>query len=137
MHEATVPPGTDDPAHLCDARLCIGHEVDDELRERCVEAVVRPRERFCAAEAYVRPGHSLRAGTDELLGRIDGRKLSGVEEIGKCASQRAGPAADIEHSCILPDVGKPDQRRRKANGVPAHVAVVRVAADLEAHALGA
>jgi len=61
-----------DALHLADALAGIGHEVDDELRERGFEVAVAERQLFRGCDASVDPLVPCSCGFDELLRRIDG-----------------------------------------------------------------
>ncbi len=62
-----------DACHLAQTCHRIGHEVDDELRQRGVEAVVREGQRVGGGALHVDGGQALTCCCDEGLGRIHGR----------------------------------------------------------------
>jgi len=71
-HHATR---TRDARHLREPANGIRHEVDDELRERCVELSLGKRQLLRGRAPDVDPRMALARGGNELLRRIDGRDL--------------------------------------------------------------
>src|SRR5438093_2766113 len=68
-HDGTL--ASRDSRHLAQPRYRIGHEVNDKLRERCVEDAVGVRQPFRRSAANVDAGVSRTRSHDEGFGRID------------------------------------------------------------------
>ena len=119
--------------HLLEPGNRIGHEVNDELGQSCIELVVGKRQvlRRCTFDPNSRM--TLASRHDERLRGIDGCDAVCTEPLHKLRRQRAGAAADVEHALAGDHVGEVREQRSERNGVPAHEAVVRVCGDREAH----
>src|SRR6266545_4821028 len=89
---------TRDAFHLREPADGVRHEVDDKLRERCVELSVGERQVLRGRAPDVDPRMALARGGDELLRRIDGRDLRRTDALHQHARERAGAAADVEHA---------------------------------------
>ncbi len=127
----TIPPGH--ARHLGQSSDRIGHEVDDELCEGCIERLVRERQVLGGRPSYVDTRVS-RSGRDhERLGGVDGRHGSGSQARDELGRECAGTAAHIEHPLLAAHLGEVRQLRRKLKGVPAHEAVVRLRSNVETH----
>ena len=123
--------GADDSPHLGDTRVGVRHEVHDELRERRIERVCRPRQRLRAPGLNVRTGNTLGGGCGERLGRVDGGDLFRPRQLSERFRQRARPAADIEHVLAWLNARECDQAWREPVRVPAHEGVVGFTAGRE------
>ena len=83
--------GAEHAAHLARRRLGIGHEVEDELRERRIEPAVRERQRLRAAGLYVGTWIAPAALLDEGVGGVDRGDGLGAEPAYELFRQRPGP----------------------------------------------
>ena len=79
------------PRHLPYSGQGIGHEMNDELRERCVELAIRIRQRFGRRALHVDSRMTLARGSDEGLGRVDGSHGPLTETRDQLRRQGAGP----------------------------------------------
>jgi len=84
--------------HLAQTRNRVGHEVNDELRERGVELAVLERQRLRWSAADVGVGVPCLRGGDKWLGWIDGRDRLGSEPRDELGGERAGPASDVQRA---------------------------------------
>jgi hypothetical protein len=105
--------------------------VDDELGDRGVERVVRPRKRLCPP-AEVGAWNALGARLEHRR-RVDAGDILRAEAAGELLGEDAGAAADIEDALAGGDPAEVREHRRELAGVAAHEAVVGVARDVEAH----
>ncbi len=126
---------TGDAPHLRDPLRGIGHEVDDELRQRRAECAVVERQALGLRAPDVDARVALPRGLDEPGRRVDGCDRVRAEPPHELARQGSGAAADIEHTLRLSDGGEVGEPRRQRRRVPAHEPVVRLRAGGEAHAL--
>ena len=93
--------GARDTCHLANARDRIGHEVDDELRQRSIERVRGKRQLLGGGLLDLDAGMALARSRDERLRWVDGRDVLGAERAGPAPSSaprvrsrrraRAGP----------------------------------------------
>ena len=127
-----MPPGRVTRAISAVAGLGVVHEVDDELRQRGVEGIVRPGQRLGARLLQVGAGHPLGARFEERR-RIGARDVVGAEAARELGGQDAGAAADVENALSCLDAGEVSEDGRQLPRVAAHEAVVRVTRDFEAH----
>ena len=125
--------GADDSPHLGDTRIRVGHEVHDELRERRIERVGRPRQRLRTADLNVRTGNTLCVGCDKGLGRVDDGDLLRPDQLSERFGQRARPAADVEHAVAPLNARECEQAWREQVRVASHEHVVGFTAGLEGH----
>ena len=126
-----VAPGH--PRHLGQTGDRIRHEVDDELRQRCVERAVGERQLLRGCLDHVDAGLAGSSSGDERLRRIDGRHGFGTEPHDQLRRERARAAAHVEDGLPVVHLGEVRQLRGQLDGVPTHEAVVRVGGDIEAH----
>ena len=123
MQTATDAARADDAPHLGDARRRVVHERDDELRERGVEALVRPRQVLGRRLVHGDVGQPLAQRRDERRRRVGGGDLrAAAHELG---GQRARAGADVEHAHAPADAGEVGEQRREPHRVAAHEVVVR------------
>ena len=103
-----------DATHLGQPGDGIGHEVDDELRERRVELAVRETAAPPPTPAgRRRPGFRSRDRCDERLGRIDRRDRRGAEARDELGGERARAASDVEDALTAADAGEVCEERRE------------------------
>ena len=141
LHPAREIPGAgrDDAArvrdagHLGNPGLGVVHEVDDELRERRVERVVRPRQILGGCALQVGARHPLGARVQQRRG-VGARNVVGADAAGELFGQDAGAAADVDDALPGLHPREVGERRRQLARVAAHETVVRVTRDVEAHA---
>ena len=122
-------------SHLCDSGRRIGHEVDDELRQRRVERAVVERQALRLRAPDVDAGVALARSLDEPGGRVDGCDRVRAESPHELARQGSRAAADIEQTLRLSDGSEVREPRRQRRRVPAHEPVVGLRTGGEAHAL--
>ena len=127
------PAGAGDPPQLAEPADRVGHEVHDELRERCVERVLGERQVFGGRLLYADIGEALTGRLDERRRGIDGRHRRRPESSCELARQGAWAAADVEHSAEVVDAGEVRKRAGERRRVAAHEPVVRAGCDREAH----
>ena len=109
----------------------VGHEVDDELRERRVELVVAERELLRRREPDVDAGMSLLRRRDERLRRIDGRHAV-RPRLAARALPSARPVRIRRRRRVAPQrLPRSRPSTARAARVPAHEAVVCVRGDGE------
>ena len=119
----------DDAAHLGDTGRRVVHERDDELRERGVERLVRPRELLGRRRLHVDAGQAALERRDERRRGIGGGGVRAApDELGR---QRTGARADVEHALARLDAGEVGEDRREPDGVAAHEVVVCGVRDVE------
>ena len=87
-----------DPRHLSKARHRVAHEVDDELRQRGIEALVLERQLLRCRAGHVHRGVAGAGRCDEPLRGVDGRHAVRTEPRDKLGGQRPGTATDVEHA---------------------------------------
>ena len=122
-----------DTGHLAKPADRVSHEVNDELRERCVELVVVERELLRGRESHVDARVALLRRGHEGLGGIDGSHVVRTEPLNQLRRERSGPAPDVDCSLTRSDSGKVRELRRERHRIPAHEPVVGVSGDDEGH----
>ena len=125
-----------DSCQLPQAGDGIGHEVDDELRQRGVELVVGEGQLFGRRLLDGDAGMPLARGCDERLRRVDGRHLGRSEQAHELRRQRTRPAADVQHALPGANARQRGQLRREPDRVAAHEPVVGLGGDCERHCFG-
>jgi hypothetical protein len=125
--------GTRHAFHLAQTRNGVGHEVDDELRQRSVEDVVRKRQILGRRAMHLDVRVSLAQRVHERLRGVDGCDGVRPQPLDELGRQRARPAADVEHTLTRVHARQVEERRRERHRVPAHEAVVGVRGDGEGH----
>ena len=100
-----------DAPHLAHARVRVGHEVHDELRERLVERGVVERQRLGRRDLDPDARHALPARLGERRRRLGRRDVLRAQQRGQLGRQRTRTAPDVERT--LP-AARP--RRRSAPG---------------------
>jgi hypothetical protein len=113
VHEATIPPGATTRHISARAASGVRDEVQDELRERGVERLVRPRQLFRRCLADVCAWDAGGAGREERLGRIGRGDGFHAQVIGEYGCERAGAAAHVERAHPGLDPGEVDEERRE------------------------
>ncbi len=107
--------------------------MDDELRDRRVEARIRKRQLLGdrTLDPYARLPFA--HGLDEALGGIDGRDRSRPDPADELCGEEARAATDVEHRLA----GRNARQIRELPGemprVAPHEPVVGIGGDLEAH----
>ena len=122
-----------DAAHLRQAGHRIGHEVDDQLRERRVERIGRERQLLGGRQVHLHAGMARASGVDERLRGIDRGHRCRTQPGDELPGQRAGTAAHVEHAMPRFQAREIRQLRREQPRVAAHESVVGVGGDIEAH----
>jgi hypothetical protein len=138
VHPAAVPhagaddaAGTDDAPHLRHAGRRVVHERQHELRQRCVERLVGPREILGGSRPHV--------GARELSleRRDEGRRRVRRCDVGAATEQlrreRTRSCADVDDLLSCLHACKVREQRREPLGVAAHEVVVGGVRDLEHH----
>ena len=77
---------TNDAYHFAQPICGICHEVNDELRESCVECLVRERQLLCRRKSHVDARVTVSGRRDERLGRIDSRNAVRSQPPGQLGS---------------------------------------------------
>ncbi len=122
-HDSTSP---DHPRHLVQPGDRIRHEVDDELGERRIEAVVGEGECLGARLPNVDPGVPLPRRSDERLRGVGGGDRIGAQARHQLGGERARPAPDVDHPLPGIDAREIRQLRRQEPRPETHEPVVRV-----------
>ena len=107
--------------------------MDDELRERGVEGVIRERHLLGRPLSNVDAGVPRPRRGNERLGRVDGRHRVGPQPCDELARERARAAADVEDPLASAHRGEVRQLTGQQARVPTHEAVVGLGGDIEAH----
>ena len=84
--------------HLAQTRDGIRHEVDDELRERCVEGSVGEGQMLGRCPLHGDTRVTLARRVDERLRGIHGRHRGRAEQLDQVCGERARPTADVDHA---------------------------------------
>ena len=120
-------------SHLAQTRHGIRHEVDDELRESCVERTVGEGQLLRRRSLHGDTRMTFARGLDERVRGIHSRHGGRVEQLDQMRRQRPRTASDVDdalaggHACEIGECGS--QRNR----VAAHEAVIGVGGDGERH----
>jgi hypothetical protein len=128
------PTGTNHACHLGDPADRIGHEMDDQLGQCSVEAVVLEGQGLRGAKPNIDSGMSGSRRLDEGLRRVHGGDALEARSGHELRCQGTRAATDIEDSLACPHAGEVRHLRREQNGVPTHESVVGARGDVEAHA---
>jgi hypothetical protein len=115
-----------DPHHLSGSGGRIVDEVEDELRQRAVEAPVGEGEPLGGPDPDVRAGNIRTALGDERLGRVGGGNVIRADERGQDRGQRTRPAADVDDPLARCDARGAGKLVRERPAVAAHEALVGV-----------
>ena len=105
--------------------------MQDELRERGVEATVGVGQLLGVPHLRVDARQALANRVDELWRRVDGRDVLGAHATHELGGQRARPAADVEDGLARLDPRRVRERAGELRRVATHEAVVDVAGDRE------
>ena len=130
---ATTPPGRVTRRHLREPGDGVRHEVDDELRDRGVERVVRKRKVLGRRLFHRDAGEALARRLDERLRRIDGGDRVRADAPDQLGRERTRAAADVEDALPVRDAREVRELRGELDGVDAHKAVIRLGRHREAH----
>ena len=80
--------------------------MDDELRQRRVERLIRERQLLGGRLLHPDPRMALPGSCDKRLGGIDGRHSRRPNPFDQLGRQRSGTATDIKHSLTTAHAGK-------------------------------
>jgi hypothetical protein len=112
-------------------RVC--HEVNDELRQSCVERPVWKRQLLGRRTFHADPGMPLSCRRNERLRGIHSRYSGCPKPRHQLRCQGARAAANIEHALTDDHIRQICKLGSEQNGVAAHEPVIRVSGDGEAH----
>ena len=127
------PAGTGDPAHLAQASYRIGHEMDDQLRQRDIKGAVSEGQLLGRRPPDIDSRQALPRRGGERLGRFHCAHRARPQPPDQLGRQHARPAADIQRALAAGHSGQVSEQHRERLGVPAHEAHIGVRADIKSH----
>ena len=126
------PAGPGHPAHLPQPPHRIGHEMNDQLRQRGIEGAVGERQPLGRGKPDIYPGQPLPHRGGERRGRFHRADRARAARLTSTAVSAPGPQPTSSSRC--PRRPRPDQRTpRERLGVLPHESQIGARADIETH----